>query len=69
MIVIIGLIVVNPTVSRGIRLNRKNSNYFPELVVACVVDHTAILVICAAYETLYTYSSFHYPRSVEFQVS
>ena len=70
VIVIIGLIVVNPSVSRGIRLNRENSNYFPELVVACVVDHTAILVICAAYETILIVLStilgvlsFKYPKN------
>ena len=70
MIVIIGLIVVNPTVSRGIRLNRENSNNFPELVVACVVDHPAILVICATYETILIVLStilgvlsFKYPKN------
>ena len=70
VIVIIGLIVVNPTVSRGIRLNRENSNNFPELVVACVVDHPAILVICATYETILIVLStilgvlsFKYPKN------
>ena len=70
VIVIIGLIVVNPTVSRGIRLNRENSNNFPELVVVCVVDHTAILVICATYETMLIVLStilgvlsFKYPKN------
>ena len=70
VIVIIGLIVVNPTVSRGIRYNRENSNNFPEVVVACVVDHPAILVICAAYETMLIVlstilgvMSFKYPKN------
>ena len=70
VIVIIGLIVVNPTISRGIRLSRENSNNVPELVVACVVDHTAILVICAAYETMLIVLStvlgvlsFKYPKN------
>ena len=70
VIVIIGLIVVNPTVSRGIRPDRKNSNNFPEVVVACVVDHPAILVICAAYETMLIIlstilgvMSFKYPKN------
>ena len=70
VIVIIGLIVVNPTVSRGIRDNRKNSNDFPEVVVACVVDHTAILATCAVYETMlivlstiFGVLSFKYPKN------
>ena len=70
VIVIIGLIVVNPTVSRSIRLDRKNSNFFPEVVVACVIDHPAILVICATYETILIVLStilgvlsFKYPKN------
>ena len=70
MIVIIGLIVVNPTVSRAIRYNREDSDDFPELVVACVVDHTAVLVICAVYEsiliilsTILGVMSFKYPEN------
>ena len=52
VIVIIGLISINPTVSRDIRYNREDSDNFPELAVACVVDHIAVLVICAVYETI-----------------
>ena len=70
VIVIIGLIVENPTISRRIRMSRVNLNDFPEVVVACVVDHTAILVICAAYETMLIVLStilgvlsFKYPKN------
>ena len=70
VVVIVGLIAVPPIVSRNIRPNRENMNDFPEVVVACVNDHVAVLVVCAAYETaLIVLStvlgamSFKYPKN------
>ena len=70
VIVVIGLIVVYPNVFRSIRMNPVNQNDIPEVVVACVVDHVAILVICDAYETfliilstILGVISFRYPEN------
>ena len=68
VIVIIGLVVVNLSASRMIRRSREN--VFPDLVVACVVDDTAILVLCTLYEsilivlsTILGVMSFKYPEN------
>ncbi|XP_064387120.1 metabotropic glutamate receptor 3-like isoform X2 [Halichondria panicea] len=70
LIVVIGLIVVHPGVSRNVRLNREDQNKLPEIIVSCVVDHVAILVICAIYETILIIAStilgvlsFKYPKN------
>ena len=51
-VVFVGLVVVVSEVTRSIQLNRENSKDFPEIFVACVVDHAAILVISAVYEAI-----------------
>ncbi len=70
LIVVIGLIVIHPDVSRNLQLNRDDHNNLPEIVVSCVVDHVAILVICAIYETILIITStilgvlsFKYPKN------
>ncbi len=70
LIVVLGLIIVHPDVSFMLRLNRENQNDIPETVVSCVVDHIAILVLCAAYETVLIITStilgvlsFKYPEN------
>ncbi len=62
LIVVVGLIVIHPDVSRNLRLNREDHNNLPEIFVSCVVDHVAILVICAIYEK--QSSLLHPPYSV-----
>lgn len=52
IILIVGLIVVYPEVVRNLRTNRENQDDFPEIVVSCVNEHIAILILCAVYETL-----------------
>ena len=52
VILIIGLVVVHPDVERNLRSNREDQDDFPEIVVSCVNEHIAILVLCAVYESL-----------------
>lgn len=52
MILAVSFAIRNPDVNRDIRRDTDQPNEFPEVIVTCTVDHIAVLVVAALYQSL-----------------